>query len=121
MSIGCAGAEDIPEPTCDDLDEWETEVQELSHAILWDVDYEDAELYIDFPPEESKRLRNWAGIPDNYFLGLFAVHEKNLIYGIFLLTFLSYHDTLPLRMRVSKLALFASIASTPQIKCIFTI
>ena len=70
LSIGCAGAEDIPESTCDDLDEWETEVQELSHAILWDVDYEDAKLYIDFPPEKSKRLRNWAGIPDNYFLAI---------------------------------------------------
>lgn len=70
LSIGCAGAEDIPEPTCDDLDEWETEVQELSHAKLWDVDYEDAKLYIDFSPEKSKRLRNWTGIPDNYFLAI---------------------------------------------------
>ena len=70
MSIGCAGAEDIPEPTCDDLDEWYTEVQELANGILWDVDYEDAQLYIDFPPEKSKRLRNWAGIPDDYFLAI---------------------------------------------------
>jgi len=68
LSIGCVGAEDIPEPTCDDLDEWETEVQELSYAILWDVDYEDAQLYIDFLPEKSRWLKDMAGIPDNYFL-----------------------------------------------------
>ena len=62
--------EDIPAPTCDDLDEWYTEVQELANGILWDVDYEDAQLYIDFSPEKSKRLRNWAGIPDNYYLAI---------------------------------------------------
>jgi len=62
--------ENIPDPTCDDLDEWYTEVQELVNGILWDVDYEDAQLYIDFPPEKSRRLRNWAGIPDNYYLAI---------------------------------------------------
>ena len=62
--------ENIPEPTCNDLDEWYTEVQELANGILWDVDYEDAQLYIDFPPEKSRRLRNWAGIPDNYYLAI---------------------------------------------------
>ena len=55
--------ENIPDPTCEDLGEWDTEVQELVNGILWNADYEDAELYIDFPPEKSKRLRNWAGIP----------------------------------------------------------
>jgi hypothetical protein len=43
------GAEEIPEPTCDDLGEWETEVAGLAEAILWDLDYEDARLYIDLP------------------------------------------------------------------------
>ena len=62
--------ENIPEPTCDDLDEWYFEVQELANGILWNVDYEDAQLYIDFPPKKSKRLKNWAGIPDNYYLAI---------------------------------------------------
>ena len=35
-----------------------------------EVDYEDAQLYIDFPTEKSKRLRDWAGIPDDYFLAI---------------------------------------------------
>lgn len=30
-------AEEIPEPTCDDLGEWETEVAGLAEAILWDL------------------------------------------------------------------------------------
>jgi len=63
-------AEDIPDPTCNDLDEWETEVQELSHAILWDVDYKDAQLYIDFSPEKSEVLKDISGITDDYFLAI---------------------------------------------------
>jgi hypothetical protein len=62
--------ENMPELTCDDLDEWEIEVQGLSDAILWDVDYEDAQLYIDYPPEKSKQLKDWARIPDDYFLAI---------------------------------------------------
>ena len=60
--------EDIPDLTCDDLEEWETEVQKLSHAILWGVDYDDDQLYIDFPLEKSKQLSDWAGTSDDYFL-----------------------------------------------------
>jgi len=53
----------LDEVTLCDFDDYEL-------GILWDVDYEDAQLYIDFSPEKSKRLRNWAGIPDNYFLAI---------------------------------------------------
>jgi len=63
-------AEDIPEATCTDLDEWETEVQELADGILWDVDYEDAQMYIDFSPEKSRVLKDIAGIPDDYFMAI---------------------------------------------------
>ena len=51
--------ENIPDPTCEDSGEWETEVQRLSEAILWDVDYEDEDLYIDKPPEEAQRLKDF--------------------------------------------------------------
>jgi len=61
---------EIPEPTCEDLDEWDLQMQELSDGVLWDGDYEDAQLYIDFPPEKSTELRDLMGIPKNYFLAI---------------------------------------------------
>ena len=60
----------IPEPTCGDLDEWDLQMQELSGGVLWDGDYQDAQLYIDFPPEKSKELRGMMGIPDDYYMAL---------------------------------------------------
>jgi hypothetical protein len=57
--------EQIPEPTCTDMDKWSFEVQILSEAILFDMDYEDSKLYMDFPPEKSKELRDWMDIPDD--------------------------------------------------------
>jgi hypothetical protein len=65
-----AEREQIPEPTCEDLDEWDFQMQRLSEAVLWDGDYEDAQLYIDFPPEKSKELRAAMGIPDDYFMAI---------------------------------------------------
>lgn len=61
---------DIPEPTCEDFDEWDLQMQELSDGILWDRDYQDAQLYIDFPPEKSEELRELMGIPKGYFLAI---------------------------------------------------
>jgi hypothetical protein len=65
-----AEREQIPEPTCEDLDEWDFQMQRLSEAVLWDGDYEDAQLYIDFSPEKSKELREMMGIPDDYFMAI---------------------------------------------------
>jgi hypothetical protein len=64
------GAMHIPEVTCTDLHEWETEVDGLAKAILWYLEYDDAGLYIDLPPEKSKQLRDWVGIPDDYFMAI---------------------------------------------------
>jgi hypothetical protein len=60
----------IPEPTSEDLDEWDFQMQRLSDAVLWDGDYEDAQLYVDFSPEKSKELRGMMGIPDDYFMAI---------------------------------------------------
>jgi hypothetical protein len=45
-------------------------MQELSGGVLWDGDYQDAQLYVDFPPEKSKELRGMMGIPDDYYMAL---------------------------------------------------
>jgi hypothetical protein len=62
--------ERIPEQTCTDMDKWSLEVGILSGAILLDTDYADSRLYMDFPPEKSKELRDWMDIPDDYFMAI---------------------------------------------------
>lgn len=54
------GAADIPDPACDDLRQWEVQIQALRDMILWDADYE--ELYVDKRPQESDARRARAGI-----------------------------------------------------------
>jgi hypothetical protein len=62
------GAEDLPDEGCEDEQEWSIEIEELSYLILWDADYEDEDLYIDKPPEEAQRLKNFMRMRDDYFL-----------------------------------------------------
>jgi len=52
------------------MNKWKTEVEVLSDAILFDTDYEDSKLYIDFPPEKSKDLREQMDITDDYFMAI---------------------------------------------------
>jgi hypothetical protein len=63
-------AEDIPDATCEDFDEWDIEVEELANAILWDRDYEDGDIYMDHPPEKTEWLKYMARIPDNYYTSI---------------------------------------------------
>ena len=62
--------EQIPETTCTDMNKWKVEVEILSDTILFDTDYEDSKLYIDFPPEKSKDLREQMDIPDDYYMAI---------------------------------------------------
>ena len=39
----------------------------LFAEALWDADYEDEDLYIDKPPEEAQRLKDFMRIRDDYF------------------------------------------------------
>ena len=49
---------------------WDIEVEELAEAILWDRDFDDARLYIDFPLEKSNALKSIAGISDDYYIAI---------------------------------------------------
>jgi len=60
-------AEDVPEPTCNDENEWDIGIQELWDTILWDGDYEDGDLYLDRPPEEARDLMDEMEIADGYY------------------------------------------------------
>jgi hypothetical protein len=63
-------AEEIPEPTCADPDEWDIEIQEVSDCILWDADYESDDLFMDRAPEEARELRREMRIEDDYFVAV---------------------------------------------------
>jgi hypothetical protein len=65
-----AEGEGIPPPTCEDPDEWEIEVESLADDVLWDADYDDADLYLDQPPEKAEWMKGMARIPDNYYLAI---------------------------------------------------
>jgi len=60
-------ADEVPAPACEDEDEWDIGMQELSDTILWDADYEDGDLYLDRPPPEARNLMDEMWIADGYF------------------------------------------------------
>ena len=62
--------EDIPAPTCTDMEEWDLEVEVLTDRILWDRDYEDDRTYADHPPEMTQWLKYMTRIPDNYYTAI---------------------------------------------------
>ena len=62
--------EDIPAPTCTDIEEWDLEVEVLTDRILWDRDYEDDHTYADHPPEMTQWLKYMARIPDDYYTAI---------------------------------------------------
>ena len=55
------------DPVCADPDEWDLEIQNLSDGILWDVDYESGELFVERAPQEARELRRQMGIDNGYF------------------------------------------------------
>lgn len=45
----------IPEPNCTNMGKWNLEVGILSEAMLFDTDYADSKLYMDFHPDGNYR------------------------------------------------------------------
>ncbi|TWU20637.1 hypothetical protein Pla52o_45150 [Novipirellula galeiformis] len=56
-----------PEPTSDDLEHWETLIERLTDAVLWDRDFEMADSFLDVDPGVSDRRRRLLGIDADYF------------------------------------------------------
>jgi hypothetical protein len=59
--------EEIPAADCEDIEEWDIELQYLVESILGDADYADEDLYADRSPEEAQALRQWAGMDEGYY------------------------------------------------------
>lgn len=59
--------EDLPDVGCLDPSEWEILTETLSGRILWDEDFDDADLYLDQTPEKAYFLKNFMSIDAEYF------------------------------------------------------
>lgn len=58
---------DLPNPDCTDTEDWNLLVDVLSQRILWDDDFNDADRFLDAPPDEADSLRDRFGIDDDYY------------------------------------------------------
>ncbi|GAA4450154.1 MULTISPECIES: hypothetical protein [Novipirellula] len=57
----------LPAVTSDDLPRWETLIERLTDAVLWDRDFEMADSFLDVDPGISDRRRRLLGIDADYF------------------------------------------------------
>ncbi|WP_442507966.1 hypothetical protein SH528x_006911 [Novipirellula sp. SH528] len=57
----------FPAVTSDDLPRWETLIERLTDAVLWDRDFEMADSFLDVDPGISDRRRRLLGIDADYF------------------------------------------------------
>jgi hypothetical protein len=62
--------EEVPHPSCEDLEEWEMCVEFLEDLILWDADYESGECFLDQYPEMNEFLREMFRVTDDYFTAI---------------------------------------------------
>lgn len=58
---------DLPDLDCTDTEDWNLLVDVLSQRILWDDDFNDADRFLDAPPDEADSLRDQFGIDDDYY------------------------------------------------------
>jgi hypothetical protein len=58
-----------PAQDCDEIDDWETEIESLASGFLWDADFEYTEIP-DMPPERAAAERESLGIDNDYFTAL---------------------------------------------------
>ena len=55
------------DPLSDDHDEWDRVVESLADVILWDRDFLDEDIFLDSPPNRARKVKQSAGIDDDYF------------------------------------------------------
>lgn len=63
----CDGISIWPKETCDDLEEWESIIDLLEHAVLFDSDWLLSETMLDLPGGAAGTVAKDLGIPAGYF------------------------------------------------------
>ncbi|WP_145119331.1 hypothetical protein [Rosistilla oblonga] len=59
--------DDIPDPWCDEIEQWDLVVELLADRILWDRDFEMASMIVDEEPEMAEAYKQVLGIANDYF------------------------------------------------------
>ncbi|MGE3317196.1 MAG: hypothetical protein AB7O26_18925 [Planctomycetaceae bacterium] len=59
--------EELPTSNCVDVTEWDLLLEILSQRVLWDGDFNDADLYVDLPPEHAKIVMSHMTIDESYY------------------------------------------------------
>ena len=57
----------LPEPDCNDMEEWDILLESLASGILWDADWLDEDLYMDVDPQTSRLRKQRMNIADAYY------------------------------------------------------
>jgi hypothetical protein len=65
-----AEVEDLPPADSTDLGEWELLVEILSTDVLWDEDWQAAELFLDVDPQRGNMVKDMMGIEADYFVAI---------------------------------------------------
>ncbi len=60
--------EPLPEPTCDDPDEWSVLIDVLAEWILWDYDFDMEDCFLDSDPVVAEAKMKEMGIARDYYL-----------------------------------------------------
>jgi hypothetical protein len=75
-------AASLPSPTCNDVRVWESLVESLADAILWDRDFEMAESFLDVDPGVSHQRRQLLGIDEDYFIAIAPDPRPDEVQGL---------------------------------------
>ena len=67
-ACGQQGFEEVPDPDCADMDEWELQMTFLEDMIFFDADWEGIDEYLDGDVPASRGLKAMMGIDDDYFV-----------------------------------------------------
>ncbi|MDB5338906.1 MAG: hypothetical protein JWN70_4525 [Planctomycetaceae bacterium] len=59
--------EDLHSANCLDSEEWDISLEVLRERILWDEDFNDADIYMDLPAEHGKAVKEFMTIDQDYF------------------------------------------------------
>ncbi|QDS87353.1 hypothetical protein EC9_15310 [Rosistilla ulvae] len=59
--------DDLPDPWCDEIEQWDLVVELLADRILWDRDFEMASMIVDEEPEMAEAYKQVLGIDNDYF------------------------------------------------------
>ena len=60
----------LPKQTCAERDEWDHLVECCANKILWDRDFETADLFLDDSPDRAGALKEFLRINENYYVAV---------------------------------------------------